>query len=334
MDKLTLASYAKLNLYLEVLGKRKDNYHNLSTIFERISLSDKIILKTHRDDQITIVSSSGDIPKDDSNLCAKAARLLQAYAYSQPSLRAPKPACRQGRGRSNLKNGIASVASLPRNDNCLGVDITIIKRIPVGSGMGGGSSNAALTLLGLNKLWGLRLSRNKLALYARKIGADVPFFLRDCRFALGGRRGDHIKPLIGLKNLRLWHVIVVPRIKVSTPFIYKKWDEFRARARSEKVRLTLPEYDANILNLALIKKDFSLLQKALFNSLQDVTFRLYPELKIVKASLKKLGLKSILMSGSGPAVFGIVSSRKEAVFLAEQLKKKHKSWRIFSASSV
>ncbi len=299
MDKLTLASFAKLNLYLEVLGKRKDNYHNLSTIFERISLCDKIILKTRRDNQITIVSSSKDIPKDDSNLCAKAALLLQK------GMRAAK-----------------------------GADIVIIKQIPVGSGMGGGSSNAALTLLGLNKLWGTRLSRNKLALYARKVGADVPFFLHNCRFALGGRRGDHIKPLIELKNLRLWHIIVVPRIKVSTPFIYQKWDEFIGRPRGKKVRLTLPKYDASILNLALRKKDFSSVQKALFNSLQDVTFRLYPELQCVKSSLEKLGLKSILMSGSGPAVFGIVPSRKEAVFLAEQLRKKHKSWRIFSASSI
>ncbi|MCX5713452.1 MAG: hypothetical protein NT033_01295, partial [Candidatus Omnitrophica bacterium] len=154
------------------------------------------------------------------------------------------------------------------------------------------------------------------------------------RFALGKQKGDRIKPLKDLNSLKLWHVIVAPRITVSTPFIYKKWDELKKRQKRAKVRLTLPKYDANILNLALRKKDFSLTQEALFNSLQDVTFRLYPELNNIRASLKKLGLRSFLMSGSGPAVFGIVSSRKEAVFLAEQLKKKGNSWRIFIASSV
>jgi 4-diphosphocytidyl-2-C-methyl-D-erythritol kinase len=299
VDKLTLSSYAKLNLYLQIRSRRKDNYHNLLTIFERISLADKIVLKVRRDEKIRIISSCRDIPLDHSNLCAKAARLLQRSA----------PAGQ-------------------------GADIAILKQIPVGSGMGGGSSNAAATLLGLNRLWGLRLSREKLAVLGAKTGADVPFFLFNCRFAQGAGRGDLIRPLRGLKDLCLWHIIIVPRIKVSTPFIYREWDELAGGEKGKKVKLTQPKYDANILNLALRRRDFSLAQEALFNSLQEVTFRLYPEVRQAVLSLRDLGLKLILMSGSGPAVFGVVSSRKEAVLLAGQLRHAHKSWRVFSAKSV
>lgn len=280
MNTLTLNSYAKLNLYLEVLNKRKDNYHNIKTIFERIDLADKIILKSRRDKKINITCNVTAVPRDNTNLAWRSAKLLQ--------------------DSFNIDKG---------------VDIKIIKRIPVGSGLGGGSSNAASVLLGLNKLWKLNLAENKLAGLAGKLGCDVPFFIYNSPFALGEARGDKIKPLKALYSVRLWHILVVPNIEVSTASIYKRWDKY-----FKTFKLTVPRYNVNIMNLALKKGNFPLIGDALFNSLEPVTAALYPQIDAIKERLIQLGVKSILMSGSGPAVFGIVSSRKEALSLYGQLK--------------
>ncbi|MDP2937850.1 MAG: 4-(cytidine 5'-diphospho)-2-C-methyl-D-erythritol kinase [Candidatus Omnitrophota bacterium] len=280
MNTLTLNSYAKLNLYLEVLNKRKDNYHNIKTIFERIDLADKIILKSRRDKKINITCNVTAVPRDNTNLAWRSAKLLQ--------------------DSFNIDKG---------------VDIKIIKRIPVGSGLGGGSSNAASVLLGLNKLWKLNLAENKLAGLAGKLGCDVPFFIYNSPFALGEARGDKIKPLKALYSVRLWHILVVPNIEVSTAAIYKRWDKY-----FKTFKLTVPRYNVNIMNLALKKGNFPLIGDALFNSLEPVTAVLYPQIDAIKERLIQLGVKSILMSGSGPAVFGIVSSRKEALSLYGQLK--------------
>jgi len=287
---LVLLSPAKLNLYLEVLNIRKDNYHNIKTIFERISLCDKIILKSRPDKLIRIICSDCDVPKDKTNLCYRSAKLLQE--------------------RFNIKTGL---------------DIRIIKRIPVGSGLGGGSSNAASVLLGLNKLWKLRLCQKRLAGFAEAIGSDIPFFIYNTPFAFGCCRGDKIKPLRMLKYVRLWHILVVPKIKVSTPFIYKRWD----MQYSKGAGLTRPKYDVNIVISALKRNDLSMIGELLVNNLESLTIRFYPEVKRIKEKLADLGLKMLLMSGSGPAVMAIVSSRKEAVSLSRKLKKEEKSWRIF-----
>ena len=290
---MVLNSYAKLNLYLEVLSKRKDGYHNIKTIFERIDLCDKIVFKKRKDKKINLISHSLGLPRDSSrNLAYRSAELLQT--------------------RLNLDKG---------------VDIQIIKRIPVAAGLGGGSSNAATVLMGLDKLWRLNLSQERLVGFAREIGSDVPFFIYNCPFAQGSGRGSNIKPLKFLKNLRIWHILVVPQKRVLTARIYGLWDE-------RKTGLTRPRYDVKILNLALRKKDSALIGEALFNSLEAVTLTMYPQVKRIKEKLKELGLKSILMSGSGPAVFGIASSRKEAARLCRQLKGVFKEegslWRVFA----
>jgi len=291
--KLHLSSYAKLNLYLEILGKQSNGYHRLRTVFERIDLCDKIILNSRQDKKIRILTHSTDIPKDDSNIAYRAALQLQR------DMRVNK-----------------------------GVDIKIIKRIPVASGLGGGSSNAASVIIGLNKLWGLNLSRDKLIRLGKKIGADVPFFIFNCPFAEGRGRGDLIMPLKGLSGVRLWHILIVPKISVSTAFIYKKWDEVK-----HLIRLTRTDYNVNILTLALRKRDYASVSRILFNSLQDITAKLYPEIEKIKKKLTQAGLKSILMSGSGPAVFGICSSRKEARGLYSELKGNRK-WQVFLTRTI
>lgn len=308
MSKLILHSHAKLNLYLKVINKRQDNYHNIETIFERISLADTIILKERRDNLIRVICSSRSVPSGNSNLAYQSAKLLQ-----------------DGLGLDK------------------GVDIKIAKRIPVGSGMGGGSSDAASVLLGLNIIWKLKLNRRQLLKYAKRLGSDVPFFLYDSSFALGTGRGDLIRPLTALNGTKIWHVLVVPRGKVSTPFIYEQWDRENCQKsqlappvpvqgvtlKGEKAGLTRGRFNVKLLPLALIAKDFFSVKKLLFNSLQETTSRFYPKLRRIATELNNLGAESSLMSGSGPAVFAIVSSRKEAVVLGRQVKKSNKAWQVF-----
>ncbi|MFH0912989.1 MAG: 4-(cytidine 5'-diphospho)-2-C-methyl-D-erythritol kinase, partial [Candidatus Omnitrophota bacterium] len=278
---MVLHSYAKLNLYLELLRKRHDGYHDIRTIFERIDLSDKIILKARSDKKIKLTCSSTRVPAGRSNLAYRSAKLLQDTFHIHQ-----------------------------------GVGIKIIKRIPVAAGLGGGSSNAASVLMGLNNLWGLHLDKNKLVRLAKRIGSDVPFFIYNCQFAQGSGRGDRIKPLKTFSGLRLWHILVVPRLEVSTPMIYKKWDGL-----SRTFKLTRQGEGVKIMTLALRKNNLPLLGEALFNSLEQVTAKLYPEILRIKEKLSQIGLKSILMSGSGPAIFSVVSSGKEALSLYRQLKR-------------
>lgn len=288
---MTLRSHAKLNLYLEVLNIRKDNYHNIKTIFERIDLCDKIILTPRKDRKIKIICKNQDVPKGSLNLSYQSARLLQE--------------------KFNLKQG---------------VNIKITKNIPVAAGLGGGSSNAAAVLLGLNRLWRLRLSRVRLVGLSKKIGCDVPFFIYDTSFALADQRGDRIRPLRIRNRKSLWHILVVPKIKVSSKKIYQELDKHAG--------LTEAKYNVKISNLALRKIDLPLLTKSLFNRLETVTLRLYPRVKAIKERLKELGLQSSLMSGSGPAVFGIVSSKKEALAIKRKLNKEPGTERVFVTKTV
>ncbi len=242
MNRIAVNSYAKLNLYLRVLNKRKDGYHNIETLFEKIGLCDKIILKIRPDKKINIKCACPQVPEDNSNLAYKAARLLQDDL--------------------NLNKG---------------VDITLIKRIPVAAGLAGGSGNAAAVLKGLNKLWGLNLTRRRLLIYAKQLGADVSFFLYEAPFAIGRSRGDKIKPLNNLNQAKFWHILVVPRINSPTQLIYGEWDEFY-----QKRRLTTAKYNVKILILALRKSDFSLINKTLFNGLEQVSASVYPQIRQVK----------------------------------------------------
>ena len=279
---MRLKSYAKLNLYLEVENIRRDNYHNIITLFERISLYDEVRIKPRRDGKIFVTCDNKNVPSGESNIAYRAADLLRQKA----------------RGARIDK----------------GVDIHIIKRIPVAAGLGGGSSNAAAVLSGLNRLWKLNFSRKKLLDVASQVGCDVPFFLYDTSFALGTERGDKIRPLAGI-NVRLWHVLAAPDLAVSTPSVYKKLD---------KRGLTKPLNNVKILLLALRKSGRAFTGEFLFNRLEEATFQLYPQIKDLKDRLRRRGLESILMSGSGPAIFGIVSSRKEGESFCRQLSKSGK----------
>lgn len=288
---LVIKSYAKLNLFLQVLNKRKDNFHNLKTLFCRIDLADTIIVKNRKDGLIKIKCLNQQVPCDKANLCYRAAALL----------------------KQELKLDT-------------GVEIEIRKRVPVGAGLGGGSSNAASILLGLNKYWNLNLSQKKIAELGGKLGSDVPFFIHNTKFALGNQRGDKIKPLVSLDKLKLWFILIYPNIKVSTPLIYNKFDAFSG--------LTRPQSSVKILTSKLLENGYKIEPKYFFNSLEIVTTSIYPVVNQVKKALVGMGLEKIMMSGSGPAVFAVCNSRIQAKDLSNKLRKKYKSWQVFVTSTI
>jgi 4-diphosphocytidyl-2-C-methyl-D-erythritol kinase len=194
----------------------------------------------------------------------------------------------------------------------IGLDIKLYKHIPVGSGLGGASGDAASTLMALNRLYGLKLGKSKLLDYAAKLGADVPFFVLNESFALGKGKGDvFIKA--GIKRATFWHILVIPKVKVITKSVYQ------AFKLSHKKSLTKSLNNVNIIIYALNKKDCLGASKYLHNSLEEVSLEKYPIIRKIKNNLREIGVKAVLMSGSGPAVFGLVGSRKEALRLKRRL---------------
>ncbi|MFA5199091.1 MAG: 4-(cytidine 5'-diphospho)-2-C-methyl-D-erythritol kinase [Candidatus Omnitrophota bacterium] len=312
-------SFAKLNLYLQVLKKRKDNFHNLNTLFVRIGLADTLFFKERRDGRIKVKCDRRDLSAGKTNLCYRAAELLK------------KNFCPDR-----------------------GIEIRLNKRIPIGAGLGGGSSDAAGVLLALNKAWQLGLSTQKLAELGAKLGSDVPFFIYQAKFALGKGKGDRIEPLQRLGNIKLWFILVYPGFKVSTPRIYRELDFFRAsggfaagkspsggREKISKIAaikqdpwLTRPAHNVKMLISRLPNKGKAVNPRLLFNSLEIITGHLYPEVVQVKNVLSGMGLDKVMMSGSGPAVFAICDSCRQARNLKSKLHKKYKSWQIFAVPAV
>jgi len=275
MNRITLPSPAKLNLFLKVQNKRPDGYHNIVTVFERINLTDEVTFRSIPGKTIRITCNDPHVPVGSKNLVYRVARLFQEEL--------------------DVKRG---------------VEIRIEKRIPVAAGLAGGSSNAATALLGLNRIWKLGLSRPKLLSLARKIGSDVPFFLHDTSWALGTERGDRIKKLnIGTK---LWHILVVPRIKMYS------WEVYGGHTNM----LTKINDNANILIRNLKKDNVLEVGRLLANDLETEIIRLCPRLKKLKERLKSLNAKGVMISGSGPSVFGITATEDEAESIKSVLSKR------------
>lgn len=184
-----LRAYAKINLGLRILARRPDGYHDIETIFHQINLYDEIEL-TQSEGGIHCITSGADIAEE-TNLCVRAARLLQSAT-----------------GASH------------------GVTIQLTKRIPIGAGLGGGSADAAATLRGLNILWGLRLSDADLRQLAAQLGSDVPFFILGGT-ALGTGRGEILEPLE--LSIPYWIVVCIPQVHVSTAWAYSQVSPARER---------------------------------------------------------------------------------------------------------
>lgn len=184
MSSVTLPAYAKLNLYLDVLARRSDGYHELVTLFERIDLYDRVTVELIDEDRVSLSCDHPEVPLDGQNLAFKAALLYRKAA--------------------GFKEGIR---------------IVLEKKIPVAGGLGGGSSDAATVLLALQQLTGNLVPNLKLLELAKGLGADVPFFLAQLPWALGRGRGDEIEPL-GITT-RVWHLLVSPGFPIPTKVVYE-----------------------------------------------------------------------------------------------------------------
>jgi 4-diphosphocytidyl-2-C-methyl-D-erythritol kinase len=275
---LRILSPAKVNLFLYVLGRRPDGYHDLFSLMCRIGLYDEIILNPTSAD-ISITCSDPALPVDDGNLALRAAR-----RYVE--------AC----GRSG------------------GVEIHLTKRIPVAAGLGGGSSNAASVLLGLNYLHGHRLPREELMRIGRSLGADVPFFIFQSP-ALACGIGDELEAYQGLSP---WQVLIVcPPFPVSTRMVYQNLNLQLTNCQKQPTKAHLKQ---TAFNPSL----------HLHNDLEAVTLALHPELVGIKDDLRAQGAVGALMSGSGPSVFGLFPDTAAACCAAAALPP-DRGWRQFSA---
>lgn len=281
---LTLASPAKINLYLKVLNKRPDGYHDIETVFERIDLCDKIKLRSIRKD-IVVLCDNPQVPCDSRNLVYRVAAVLKE-SY-----------------------GVTS-----------GVEITLNKKIPVAAGLGGASSNCASCLRGLNELWGLNLKKEEIFDIGSRIGADVAFFLMDTGRAIGRGKGEILEILP--KGETFWYLLVNPGFEALAKDAYSGLN----------LRLTPTGNNSKIDLHSLRKIQFKDLKGFLFNSLETPVQEKHKEISKIKTEIKKAGLKLSLMSGSGPTVYGIASSREEVL----EAKKKlllGEGWQAFVATT-
>ena len=280
-------SPAKLNLFLNVLSKRADGYHELHTLFERLSLGDDITLKK-RSSGILFGTDSRDIPRDASNLVVRAAQLLRKECAVNE-----------------------------------GAEIFLKKRIPVAAGLGGGSSNAATVLLGLNRLWRLKLSRKKLLSLAAQLGSDVPFFVLEAPFAIGEGRGEKLRPFRGFRR-KLWHCLVKPPFGISTQEAYKGLVRGKLTPKKTNVRMLVRSVQT---------EDSGTLSNLLTNSLELSLNKRVTAISDIKKKLVFEGAFAALMSGSGSTVFGLFSSEGKARRAAVKLRKKNRSWKVFVAAT-
>jgi len=264
---------AKVNLGLAVHRRRPDGYHDISTLLLKISLVDEVRL-TAQPREIVVHCEHPEVPSDARNLVHRAAVALQPGAPGQ------------------------------------GVCLTLQKTIPVAAGLGGGSSDAAATLLGLNMLWQLGLSSTELAAYAARLGADVPFFLLPTVAAMGYGRGDDLEPVACPRTFYL--VLVKPPIAVSTAWVYQQL----------RFELTAPPKDTTILKQCLESGDIEGLGAVCFNDLEAVVVRHVPVVQDVKRTLMRLGVYGVCMSGSGPTVYALCPSWDVAHEVASAVRQR------------
>ena len=281
-ETLHLESPAKVNLRLEILNKRKDGYHELRTVFQKISLHDTLHFSLKKEKGISIATDHPNLPVGKTNLVYQAAQsMLKASDY-------------QG-----------------------GVHIEIKKQIPLGAGLGGGSSNAATTLKALNQLLKKSLSKRKLMEMGLKIGADVPFFIWEGA-AIGSGIGEKLKK-VTLPDLQ--YVLIYPNFEVSTRWAYQNFVLTNQRIH---------------FNLHKFLKTPEGISSILFNHLEEVVSRKYPQIEVMKNNLLSRGALGALMTGSGPTVFGLFQDDKSATGAYEKIKKMvaRRGWVVFKTYSI
>lgn len=274
MDKLQLKAYGKINLGLDVIRKRPDGYHDLDMIMQMVDVYDDVIIEKKAGEEIVVKADAAVLSNGKDNLAYMAAKMLFD------------------------EFGIKS-----------GVEITIHKRIPIAGGMAGGSSDCATTLIGINEMFNLGLSKQQLMERGVKLGADVPYCV------LGGTAiargiGEVLTPLPTPPQC---HVIIAkPPISVSTAYVYGhiRPDEITKRPDIEQMTLAIKEQDLNKLS------------NLLYNVMEEVTVSEYPVIEKLKSIMLEKGALNSIMSGSGPTVFGLFDDREKAQAAMKALDSK------------
>ncbi len=278
---LVIPAYAKVNLHLDVGPRRKDGYHDLRTLFQQISLHDTLALSL-ADGPTTLAVEPAGLPTGPDNLVVRALESL--------------------RTELRTKKGFAA---------------KLTKRVPVGAGLGGGSADAAAALLGG---WALLKGRGRmpspkrlppiLPKLARKLGADVPFFLQGGT-AWGEGIGEKLTPVPGCP--KRWMVLVYPRVHVATAAAYRLLDQSRARLKVRAASFDVTHFRPG-------------------NSFEPVILPNYPAVAAARKALASAGCAGVLMSGSGSSVFGFVPTRKDGDRVARRLKARR--WDVFVVHTV
>jgi len=269
---LALKAPAKINYLLDVIRRRPDGYHDLRMIMQRINLCDEIDITLNDTPGLSVTCGRQGVPDGPGNIAWKAARILLDMA---------------GTGQ--------------------GATISITKNIPVAAGLGGGSSDAASVLMGMNELLGLKLSDEQLMEIGVKLGADVPFFIFK-QTALAEGIGEQLQAMPPIPSA--WVLLVNPGVHVSTAWVYRS-----LQLTNQKTLAILPKFFDSIDSICQI----------LSNDLEDVTIPAFPIIGNIKNRMLEMGASGAMMSGSGPTVFGLFCN-KELAEKARQTLTENTSW--------
>ena len=274
MDSIRLKARAKINLGLDVLGKREDGYHEVRMVMQTIGIYDRLILTKIPEEEIRITSNLAFLPVNENNLIYKAIKLLKDEYHFLG-----------------------------------GVSVDLNKFIPVAAGMAGGSTDAASTMFGVNRLFGLNLSMGKMMELGVRLGADVPYcVMRGTALAEGiGEKLTRITPVP-----HMWILIAKPQINVSTRLVYEQLDMGGIQKH--------PDIDGIIR--AIEAQDVVRIAQSMGNVHENVTVPLYPVIETIKQDMLSHGAINAMMSGSGPTVFGIFPDEQTTLACQAFLKKK------------
>lgn len=262
---------AKINLGLDVLRKREDGYHELEMVMSSVDLADRLTFETLPTNEIIVETNKAFLPIDKRNNVYQAAAILKE--------------------RYGIEEGIK---------------ISITKNIPVAAGLGGGSTDCAAALRGMNRLWELNLSMDELVSMGVQVGTDVPYCLYGTTAFIAGK-GEIVQPLVPMPQC--WVVLVKPRISVSTRKIFQQ---------VEMDKLSHP--DMNKLSEAILARDYQGMLQHMGNSLEDITIPKHPIIQQIKERMLKYGADAALMSGSGPTVFALCQKYSRAQRIVNGLK--------------
>lgn len=272
-DLISLPAPAKINLFLHITGRRSDGYHQLQTLFQLLDYGDQLDFKRRNDAILTLSPTHPAIAEKD-NLVYRAAKSLQQQALRQ------------------------------NPEHHYGADIHLTKRLPLGGGLGGGSSDAATTLIGLNQLWQLGFSREQLAIIGLKLGADVPVFIHG-RTAWAEGIGEILSPV---DMPECWYLVLAPNIEVSTPRIFSN-QQLTRDARAITIR--------------------AFLEQGGRNACQPIAEKLYPEVKTARQWLEQYA--NVRMTGTGACIFASFGNEAQARKVLVDVPQR---WQAFVARGV